>query len=1103
MNTDAVVTYLGKVKAQHSTGQATEHSYRGALAELMQSIDPELTVINEARRIECGSPDLTIMRGEVPVGYVEAKDVGLDIRKMKGANADQQKRYRDALPNLIYTNGLDFDFYRHAPDGTSERIADVSIADYLMGLQAKPQRFDALADWLTNFASGDFQGQTITSSVRLAKIMADKAKLIRDAFGKALVADKENETELAAQFLGFKETLIRDFTKAQFADIYAETIVYGMFAARYHDKTLNDFSREEAMELLPASNPFLKKLFQYVAVRDLDPGVRWAIDELVSVFRATNVNKIMNRWSDSKDKRDPFLHFYENFLAEYNPKKRKSRGVWYTPEPVVNFLVRAVDDVLKEEFGIADGLASTEKTTITRSRGQAGPAKRGKAQAVETFEEEVHRVQILDPATGTGTFLAEVIKQIEPRVKAAGSGVWSNYVEEHLIPRLHGFELLMASYAMCHMKLDMMLSDSGYEPSDKPPRLSVYLTNTLEEPDEEVSDLFMAKWLSDEARGANEVKREKPVMCIVGNPPYSGVSANKGATFQQINDLLKDYKKEPGGERSLQERRHWLDDDYVKFIRFAEHMIEKNGAGVFAFVTNHGYISNPTFRGMRWRLQKTFDRVYVIDLHGNANRRERHPDGSADDNVFDISVGTALLICVKNPKSDRKKRVLHRDLWGRRRQKYNLLAQQSLASLQLEELRLDPRFVMFYPIDQVLLDRYMEAFSLKALFSLSQKGIITARDHFAVDIDRNELETRLSELSDSTIETEDFRQKYFSHKSDKKYKKGDSRGWKLEEVRQDLSSSPTNFEIEQIDYRPFDRRWVSMSPLVNDWPRTDFFRHMLSRENFGLSFNRNIEGGRPFTDGLAFNVPIQHHSLSNKEANDFAPLYLYPDVTDLDRSRRVNMDPDIRAAIEKAVMKEAYNPSKATAAGASSFETPAEAAPQDEASALHRRPTEVDIFDYIYGVLHCPAYREAYAEFLKIDFPRVPYPLSAEVFWDVAAKGGELRRLHLMEPEAVGDTPYPFEGKGDNTVEVTGKKSWKPSGEGAGSVFINKTQSFQNVPEVAWEFFIGGYQPAQKWLKDRKGRVLSFEDVRHYQRIIKVLVETDRVMRTIEMPLGN
>tara|TARA_R110002110_G_scaffold348277_1_gene558460 strand:+ start:1183 stop:2742 length:1560 start_codon:yes stop_codon:yes gene_type:complete len=460
--------FLSRVESIYQTGKATEHSYRPALAELFASLAEDVSALNEPQRVACGAPDFLVQQGDIIIGHIEAKDLPVGLRGMKDANKNQQDRYRKALPNLIYTNCLDWDFYR---DG--ELYTSISIADLLMGLRPKPDQFDALENLLQDFVAQ--RPQTITSPKDLAERMAGKAVLIKDVLGNALREDADQETDLTGQYSAFKEHLIHDITIDDFADIYAETIAYGMFAARLHDTTLDTFSRQEALELLPKSNPFLRSLFGFIAGQDLDDRIAWVIDDLARVFGAANVAEIMEGFGKLTARQDPFLHFYETFLSAYNPKKRKARGVWYTPEPVVNFIVRAVDEVLQTEFGLAGGLADTSKVTVDWDTGQT---HKGKAI---TIKKEVHRVQILDPATGTGTFLAEAIKQIAPKVKGIAEGMWSQYVEQDLIPRLHGFELLMASYAMCHMKLDMILTEMGYKPTKTPPRLSVYLTNSLEE----------------------------------------------------------------------------------------------------------------------------------------------------------------------------------------------------------------------------------------------------------------------------------------------------------------------------------------------------------------------------------------------------------------------------------------------------------------------------------------------------------------------------------------------------------------------------------------------------------------------------------------------
>jgi len=589
MDFKIVAEYMARVQAVYATGVTTEHSFRAALGYLFDNIDPNVRSINEPKQLtDIGRPDFVFQRSVgtdlITLGHCEAKDIDKDVdpRAMRKNNKNQFERYNQGLPNLIYTNGLEFHFYKNG-----EPTRQVRIAEFAVGITPIPQRYSVLVEALKAFAAERLQ--TITSAKRLASLMAGKAKLIKTVMFESIQQDANVDSDLVGQYKAFKEQLIHDLTPEGFADIYAETVVYGMFAARLKDKTKETFSRPEALELLPKSNPFLRDLFSYVAGPNLDERIRRDIDELAEIFVHVDPDVLFADFGHFTKRNDPFIHFYETFLAEYNPKKRKARGVWYTPEPVVNFIVRAVDDVLKSEFGLRDGLADTSKISVTRSRGQAGLTKAGKIRKdrkEDTFTEEVHRVQILDPATGTGTFLAEAIKLIGERVKESQPGNWSSYVENELIPRVHGFELLMASYAMCHMKLDMMLSDMGYVPTKKQPRLSVYLTNSLEEGEKATYDLPFANFLSKEANAANEVKREKPIMCIIGNPPYSGESSNKG---DWIMSLMEAYKKEPGGKEKLKERNpKWINDDYVKFIRMSEHMIEQNGEGVLAFIPTMG-----------------------------------------------------------------------------------------------------------------------------------------------------------------------------------------------------------------------------------------------------------------------------------------------------------------------------------------------------------------------------------------------------------------------------------------------------------------------------------------------------------------------------------
>jgi predicted helicase len=713
---------------------------------------------------------------------------------------------------------------------------------------------------------------------------------------------------------------------------------------------------------------------------------------------------------------------------------------------------------------LADGLADTSKVTVDWDTGQDDP-KSGKPR---TIKKDVHKVQILDPATGTGTFLAKAVQLIADRVKARAPGKWSAYVEEDLLPRLHGFELLMASYAMCHMKLDMMLNQTGYEPSANPPRLSVWLTNSLEPPEREVRDLFFQP-LADEARGASEVKRQTPIMCVIGNPPYSAVSQNMG---DWINGLIENYKYVDG--EHFGERKHWLHDDYVKFIRLGEHLIANNpSGGVLGFITNHGYLDNPTFRGMRWHLLKTFDKIWVIDLHGNANKQETAPAGVTDENVFDIRQGVALIIAIRNPAPTQSLATVHHgELWGSREAKYGALWDAAVEELAATSLPAKPKSFDFVVRNEGSAI-YDAGIAIPDLLPTGVTGIVTMGDGFIIADSAADLRRNLDFLLKSNPTEAELKSKFDLGKN---YAK-----WVLSN-RESIAVEDALFV--PIAYRPLDTRWTYFDNRVLWRWREEVMRHLVHRPNLNLMLTRQTkeEVGALVVDSIA-----AHKAFSGYDITYNFPLYLYPDEdtkqTDAfaPKHRRPNLNPRLYMALCKA----------------GEIHPGHRARPQDDFRAMtgEARPSEVKVFDYIYGVLHSPAYRETFAEFLKIDFPRVPYPHSPEIFRRVSEKGEQLRRLHLMEAAAIGEAPHPYEGGGDDVV-ASGFPKWE-----SGKVYINKDQYFADVPKLAWEFRIGGYQPAQKWLKDRRGRTISFDDITHYQRIVKILSETDRIMKEIELPL--
>lgn len=1034
--------YLDKLNRRFKLGNSTEHTFRGDLQYLIEDLIPHVSATNEPAGQKCGKPDYVLMKNDIPLGYIEAKDVGDKDLEGKKFNKNQFDRYKSALNNLIFTDYLSFYFYRDG-EKNGENVAIGKIENG--SIVAIPENFATFTDRLKDFCASKGT-QTIRSSKKLSAMMAGKARLLSNIIELALNSDATHneDSTLKDQMEAFKDILIHDITAEGFADIYAQTITYGMFAARLHDPTLPTFSRQEAAELIPKSNPFLRKLFGYIAGPDLDPRIKWIVDDLVEIFLACNVKEILRDYGKSTGMEDPIIHFYENFLSEYDPALRKARGVWYTPQPVVSFIVRAVDEILKTEFGLPQGLADTSKTTVKLQ--SQNYDKRSK-KYLET-EEEVHKVQILDPATGTGTFLAETIKHIHKKF-VGQKGLWSNYVENHLLPRLNGFELLMASYAMAHLQLDLLLTETGYKPT-KDQRFRVYLTNSLEEHHPDTSTLF-ANWLSSEANEANHIKRDNPVMVVMGNPPYAVSSSNKS---EWIEKLTADYKKDLN-ERNIQP----LSDDYIKFIRFGQHFIDKNGEGILAYISNNSFIDGIIHRQMRKHLLESFDSIYILDLHGNAKKKEVALDGSADQNVFDIMQGVSINLFVKTGKKKPNElaKVRHFDLQGKRDFKYETLSQNSLKSIDWNYLQPDAPNFFLVKKDFDQSGMYELGFKIDELFIEGAGGIASHRDSFVIDFKIENLKQRIDDFFNLS-----------SNELSSKYQLKETSEWKIDNAKKAIKSSSKYINIA---YRPFDVRKIYYEDSLITRSRRDLMKHLLV-DNFGFITCKRQENGtisfmsKNLIDQRCFSVP-------GSVGKDYVfPLYLYPEPTN-DLFAKTERTPNLNQAIidkmaEGLALKFTHEKEKTTGTFA-----------------------PIDVLDYIYAVLHSPTYREKYKEFLKIDFPRVPFPKDLETFWKLVKLGGEIREIHLLESPVVEEyiTEYPEDG---NNVVV------KPKYEN-GRVYINENQYFDKVPETAWNFYIGGYQPAQKWLKDRKERELSFEDILHYQKIIVALTETARIMQEIDL----
>lgn len=970
-----ISAYVKEIDKLYQTGLTTEHSFRPALAQLLRACTG-CTVVNEQTHIDCGAPDLTLLNKQLPIAYIEAKDLedgDLDGRKK---NKEQFDRYKASLDTIIFTDYLDFHLYEHGEWQQSVRLAEIQGNKIRL---SDAERFISLMEHVKAAVP-----QRITSASKLAQLMAGKARLLRNIIEQALIQDGDTPTELRGYMEAFRMVLIHDITPKQFADIYAQTIAYGMFAARLHDDTPEDFTRHEAANLIPKSNPFLRKIFQQIAGFDLDERIAWIVDDLVCAFAATDMEKVMQGFGKSTGQTDPILHFYEDFLYQYDPAAKKQCGVYYTPQPVVNFIVRAVDDILKTEFNLLMGLADTSKV------------------------HNMHRVQVLDPATGTGTFLAEAVRQIK-RNLSGQMGAWPQYVPEHLLPRLYGFELMMAPYTIAHLKLDMEIGIAAQQ------RFRVFLTNSLEESNPDAGTLF-GNYLAQEASAASAIKRDTPVMIVMGNPPYSVSSNNKG---EWINHLLDDYKKNLN-ERNIQP----LSDDYIKFIRLAQYYVERNGEGVVAYISNNSFIDGLIHRQMRNELMRVFDTIYILDLHGNTRKKETAPDGGKDENVFDIMQGVSINIFVKkSAKSKKPADIYHYDLFGTRESKYAYLKEHSLSNVEWRHLTPQVPSLFFVPKDFGVQKEYMKGFSTADILKINKVGIASGSDSTLIGFNKVELKDSIS--------------KHFQ-------------------------IEPTD-DLCKIDlYRPFDNRYIYYDNNLVQRARLDVMRHFINQNNLGLivtKSNRQLSLGYCFVSKTI----IDRHILdSAADATYVFPLYLYPEEGSIDMNRRPNLDESIWAQIN---------------------------------TAIGHNTTPEDIFDYIYGVLHSPAYRAKYKEFLKVDFPRIPYPKNADEFEHFRHYGNQLRELHLMHN--VPESPAHFDNAGSGMVEYL-RWEWNKDDGYSGNVWINDEQCFDCIPTEVWEMFIGGYQPAQKWLKDRKGRTLSYDDVQHYRRIISVLIETSRLMRGID-----
>lgn len=1044
-------TYLKEIAEILIRGDAREESYYPALKSFLEKYGAsigkkKIAVTVLPKKTEAGNPDFRVWDGEYEItGYIEAKAPGTKLGSVVGT--DQLKRYLKTFPNLILTNFYEFRLYRNGIEIDRVSIGRPFISQKLKTIPPVEHK-DEFKNLLNKFFG--FVLPAIENAETLAKVLAGKTHFLKDeVVAEELKEETAGSGDLVGFYAAFQKYLISNLSRGDFADLFSQTLAYGLFAAR--TRATDGFNRKLAYDYIPVTIGILRDVFRFVSSTDLSTPLEVMLDDIAEVLQKTNVKKILQDYYRGGKGEDPVVHFYETFLNHYDPKKREKRGVYYTPLPVVHYIVRSLHYLLKSKFKLEDGLAAKE-------------------------------VKLLDPAGGTLTFPVEAIKlAVKEFITKYGEGGKHALIKNQLLRNYFAFELMMAPYAIGHMKIGFILEELGYkmEPDD---RFNLYLTNTLDMEDLGQTTIPIIKSLSEENRLAGKVKKEEPILVILGNPPYSGISANINEWTEKLlkEDLdgAQSYYSADGkplGERNPK----WLQDDYVKFLRFAQWKIHKAGKGVVGMITNHSYLDNPTFRGMRQSLMKTFDEIYILDLHGNSLKKETCPDGSTDQNIFDIRQGVAIALFVKNKPSEGSKpsegyKVFHADLWGKREKKYQWLESHYVKSGSYKNIKPKSPYYFLVKRNVASIQHYLDWPSVKNIFPINGVGMTTARDSFVFDFNENTLLNRIRTFKHSDFDDEGL------HSGFKIKRK---MGWSIRKAHDELNKlrdSELKSFIKLTLYRPFDIRPIYYHDAIVWRTVKKVMRHMLAGENLGLTIGRQGQViGEEFPWNLTFICQhIVDLNLYYRGGCCLFPLYLYPDQKDKEKRTRLGItlmvfEPDSpysKKGRQPNIAPETFKLLKIN---------------------FGRTPTPEKILYYIYGVLYSDTYREEYAEFLKIDFPRLPFTKNKDVFYTMAKLGQRLADLHLLKSTVLNHPTAKYGGAGaDDTVE---KPIYK---EDERRVYINNNKYFSNVKPDVWYYYIGGYQVLAKYLKDRKGR--QMDNPRHYCKVITALEKTIQIQKQID-----
>ncbi len=1015
--------YFNRIRKKFLLGDYTEGTFRTPFENFIETLSNDIKLIQEPRRTrKIGAPDFRALRKGVKVGYIEAKDLGKNLDDE--IETEQIKKYSESINNLILTNYSRFILIRN-----NQKILDLSLfspsdldTPRFVLSKDKIEEFKKLLDQFFSYKL------TIKSAQELALELSKKAKLLKDLAKEQLeedlleVRNNHDPSSIYDFYEGIRE-LIRDINVEDCADAYAETITYGLFLSKIYCS--GNLDRKNAASYIPRSIGIIKRIFLNISGDALPYNISWIIDEIIDILNVSDMPRIISQIDfRGKRDRDPFSFFYEDFLSSYDPKRRKHLGVFYTPRPIVSFIVNSIDEILKKDFSKLNGFAEDDVT-------------------------------VLDPAVGTGTFLWLVFIKTLTELKRRGlGGLIEKKIENHVLKDFYGLEILITPYIIAHLKLTLVLKKWFYELEENE-RVQIYLTNTLD-PSESHSLLPFLREITEESKTANELKLRKPILVILGNPPYAGMSANKGEWI--TNKLKKGYDRTDDSRdhgyyrvngKSLREKNlKWLQDDYVKFIRFAQWKIDSTDRGVLGFITNHSYLDSPTFRGMRQSLIGSFNRIYILNLHGNARRKERSPDGSRDENIFDIKPGVAIALFVKNDKLKNRK-MFYADLYGKREHKYSWLDRNRLSTVPWREIEPKAPYYFFIPRDTALDGEYEKYWKITDIFPIYSVGIVTARDNLTIRWTPEETWKTVTRFA-----------KMDSELARKRFNLGkDVRDWKVEFAQKDLvESGPSKERIVPILYRPFDIRYTyytGKSRGFHCMPRPKIMRHMM-QENLGLLVCRQ-QNKIGFYHVLVCNAIAEACVVSNKtrEINYLFPLYIYPKNEKTREKKRPNVSQKLLKSL----------------------------------SEIYKVKVGSDeIFYYVYAVLFSNKYRTKYAELLNFDFPRIPFVEEYDKFRKLSEIGKDLVDLHLMRTKLVMNTK--FDVQDSNVVEFAKYRDNK--------IYINNNQFFDGISEDIWNFYIGGYQVLYEWLKSRRKKELSTNEVEQFIQIIGIIEQTIDHMKKID-----